>query len=212
MSTTPLTDAINALTQYANETTGASDTTLSDAVGTLVAGYGGGGVNTAFKLADFQVPTGKWVINQGIYNYVAEGGCIHIKATIPSDITADSEAISFGADALISWTTSTNCACYWMFYTTTRSSLRFRGSSINASIVLNDFMDQNNEFEIKLYKDRFVDVKTNTTYLYSSDSSYADVQTAMNNLCNYSYISVGCNQSNTRATGKIISYFAVEAS
>ena len=45
MSTTPLTDAINALTRYANETTGASDTTLSDAVGTLVAGYGGGGVS-----------------------------------------------------------------------------------------------------------------------------------------------------------------------
>ena len=42
-TTTPLTDAINALTQYANETTGASDTNLSDAVGTLVAGYGGGG-------------------------------------------------------------------------------------------------------------------------------------------------------------------------
>ena len=43
MSTTPLTDAINALTRYANDTTGQSDTTLSDAVGTLVAGYGGGG-------------------------------------------------------------------------------------------------------------------------------------------------------------------------
>lgn len=43
MSTTPLTDAIEALIRYANETTGASDTTLSDAVGTLVAGYGGGG-------------------------------------------------------------------------------------------------------------------------------------------------------------------------
>lgn len=42
-STTPLTDAINALTTYANETTGASDTTLSAAVGSLVAGYGGGG-------------------------------------------------------------------------------------------------------------------------------------------------------------------------
>ena len=39
---TPLTDSINALTRYANETTGASDTTLSDAVGSLVAGYGGG--------------------------------------------------------------------------------------------------------------------------------------------------------------------------
>ncbi len=42
-TTTPLTDAINALTTYANETTGASDATLSAAVGTLVAGYGGGG-------------------------------------------------------------------------------------------------------------------------------------------------------------------------
>lgn len=45
-STTPLTDAINALTTYANETTGESDTTLSDAVGSLVAGYGGGGTTT----------------------------------------------------------------------------------------------------------------------------------------------------------------------
>lgn len=43
MSTTPLTDAINALTTYSNETTGESDTTLSAAVATLVAGYGSGG-------------------------------------------------------------------------------------------------------------------------------------------------------------------------
>ena len=42
-STTPLTDAINALTTYANTVTSASDTTLSDAVATLAAGYGGGG-------------------------------------------------------------------------------------------------------------------------------------------------------------------------
>lgn len=39
----PLTDAINALTRYANETTGQSDQTLSDAVETLVEGYGQGG-------------------------------------------------------------------------------------------------------------------------------------------------------------------------
>ena len=32
---TPLTDAINALTTYANEITGKSDTTLSAAVGSL---------------------------------------------------------------------------------------------------------------------------------------------------------------------------------
>lgn len=39
----PLTDAIEALTTYANTVTGASDTTLSDAVATLASGYGGGG-------------------------------------------------------------------------------------------------------------------------------------------------------------------------
>lgn len=40
---TPLTDSINALTAYANEVTGASDTNLSDAVHTLASGYGQGG-------------------------------------------------------------------------------------------------------------------------------------------------------------------------
>lgn len=39
---TPLTNSINALTAYANEVTGASDTTLNDAVHTLASGYGGG--------------------------------------------------------------------------------------------------------------------------------------------------------------------------
>ena len=44
-TTTPLTDAINALTTYSNTVTGKNppDTTLSDAVATLAAGYGGGG-------------------------------------------------------------------------------------------------------------------------------------------------------------------------
>lgn len=39
----PLTDAIEALTTYANSVTGASDQTLSEAVATLASGYGGGG-------------------------------------------------------------------------------------------------------------------------------------------------------------------------
>ena len=42
-STTPLTDAISALTTYANTVTGASDTDLSSAVATLASGYGTGG-------------------------------------------------------------------------------------------------------------------------------------------------------------------------
>lgn len=42
----PLTDKINALTAYANEITGESDTTLSDAVASLASGYGQGGGDT----------------------------------------------------------------------------------------------------------------------------------------------------------------------
>ena len=67
MSTTPLTDAINALTQYANETTGASDTTLSDAVGTLVAGYGGGGSGwTTDGIASKTEPNGAITISSAV--------------------------------------------------------------------------------------------------------------------------------------------------
>lgn len=43
MADKPLTNAINALTAYANEVTGESDATLSDAVHTLADGYGQGG-------------------------------------------------------------------------------------------------------------------------------------------------------------------------
>ena len=50
---TPLTDSINALTTYANEVTGASDTNLSDAVHTLASGYGGGSGTSAWtKVAE----------------------------------------------------------------------------------------------------------------------------------------------------------------
>jgi len=58
---TPLTDSINALTTYANEVTGASDTTLSDAVHTLASGYGGDGTSSWTKVAEtnYQVSTTK---------------------------------------------------------------------------------------------------------------------------------------------------------
>lgn len=52
MAGTPLTDAINALTTYSNTVTGASDTTLSEAVATLAAGYGGGGSSDVDYLLD----------------------------------------------------------------------------------------------------------------------------------------------------------------
>lgn len=56
-TTTPLTDAINALTTYSNTVTGESDTTLSDAVATLAAGYGGGYDPSHLKTAEELVIT-----------------------------------------------------------------------------------------------------------------------------------------------------------
>lgn len=70
-SNTPLTDAINALTTYSNTVTGASDTTLSDAVATLAAGYGGGGGGSVLPDGYTQLlylkSTGTQYIDTGIY-------------------------------------------------------------------------------------------------------------------------------------------------
>lgn len=55
MSNMPLTDGMNALIRYANETTGKSDATLSDAVESLVAGYGGGGGDITFQTGTFEI-------------------------------------------------------------------------------------------------------------------------------------------------------------
>lgn len=77
---TPLTDGINALTAYANEITGQSDTDLSDAVHTLAEGYGQGGGYAGIEvkadsngyITDFifhgfsEIP--KYALNYALYN------------------------------------------------------------------------------------------------------------------------------------------------
>ncbi len=64
---TPLTDSINALTTYANEVTGASDTTLSDAVHTLASGYGqGGNIKTDGGTLYIDADTNDIVINHNL--------------------------------------------------------------------------------------------------------------------------------------------------
>ena len=70
----PLTDSINALTAYANEVTGASDTTLSDAVHTLASGYGGGelypvATDIVTKYLSRNLSTGYGLFVHGTINY-----------------------------------------------------------------------------------------------------------------------------------------------
>ena len=62
MPETPLTNAIVALTTYANEITGESDSTLSEAVATLAAGYGGGGASLD-DFVDGTIPTGAFTLS-----------------------------------------------------------------------------------------------------------------------------------------------------
>lgn len=85
-----LTSRIEALTAYANEVTGESDTTLSDAVATLAGGYGQGGINLDSFL-NGQYPVGEFVSNLGSWGsrnsqYIFSG-CVNltsIRLTNPS--------------------------------------------------------------------------------------------------------------------------------
>lgn len=73
-----LTSRIQALTAYANEVTGESDTTLADAVATLAEGYGQG--YSADGLANGTEPSGDIILtvdNAGTRTYIFNG-CINI--------------------------------------------------------------------------------------------------------------------------------------
>lgn len=63
----PLTDAINALTTYANSVTGQSDSDLSSAVATLASGYGGGGAS-ADGIATNTEPSGAVTLSDSVTN------------------------------------------------------------------------------------------------------------------------------------------------
>lgn len=81
-STTPLTDAINALTTYSNTVTGASDTTLSDAVATLAAGYGGGGGGSySFEMLDSDANSEAWN-SSPLKNTMANGGYLEAEVLL----------------------------------------------------------------------------------------------------------------------------------
>lgn len=91
-----LTSRIQALTAYANEVTGASDTTLADAVATLAEGYGSGGGGYDFSWADATIITisantvsntadAKTFLNAGSYNFIL----------LLSELTVNNQLVSF---------------------------------------------------------------------------------------------------------------------
>lgn len=98
--TQPLTDAINALTRYANETTGQSDPDLSSAVRTLCDGYGGGGGYTLDAIAEKSI-TGDIVLDTATvikFGAFAESAITSATGTAPTRI--ETEAFRYCASLI----------------------------------------------------------------------------------------------------------------
>lgn len=99
-TTTPLTDAINALTTYSNTITGASDTTLSDAVATLAAGYGGGGIDVN-ALADGSISGAVEITASSIRDRFFKN-CGNITSLTCPNLTIIREQLCSGCTGLVS--------------------------------------------------------------------------------------------------------------
>lgn len=127
MSNMPLTDGINALIRYANETTGASDTTLSDAVESLVAGYGGGGWSTDGIIAGTE-PSGAISSDATTAIYGALAGNTAITSLYLPLLETVNERSFYGMSAL------TNFVAPKMTYT--QSQLFLNSTSLKAIDIL----------------------------------------------------------------------------
>lgn len=93
-----LSDGMAALIRYANETTGAGDTTLSDAVDSLVAGYGGGGDLNEFSvlyadgtteqmapLSSLFLAASMAVLGKPVHSIIANGAALWPKLALPAE-------------------------------------------------------------------------------------------------------------------------------
>ena len=81
----PLTDAITALTTYANTVTGQSDATLSEAVATLANGYGGGG-GMDWQILYDGVTESEGNLNVAVTNVSCNEFMVLVKAIPTSDV------------------------------------------------------------------------------------------------------------------------------
>lgn len=139
MPDTPLTNAITALTTYANTVTGESDTDLSSAVATLCDGYGGGG--TSLSLTSQLDPTVSLVKGY----FASNGTTITSQSNTSKEVTTDYIDISAlnGEDIYFISETPANIVP-WVAYTKYDSSKVLQGTRnialelITSATYLND--------------------------------------------------------------------------
>ena len=181
---TPLTDAINALTQYANETTGASDTTLSDAVGTLVAGYGGGGGSSyTLSIQNATNTTDKWN-TLPLPNTMPSGGYFEAEVVL-AEQTNNPNVISIGTTLANLGNWNTTNAIHIML-AVDQTYMYVRQSSTNT---VGPTIDISVPHTIKVDKD----------YVYIDG---VQVVATSSNITNASTLEIGGAQGSNRFTGK----------
>lgn len=167
----------------------------------------GGGADIIFGVKNFVVPSTKFVMTSCIPNPLNDGGCIHCIFVLQtnSNTSSDRQVFSFGIGALSAWSPgSTNVAAYLQVLKSSNTARWYFRGAANKQITLSNYVDANNEAEIKLYKTKWVDVKTSTDHTYDSD-----MQTFFNTLSNATNISVGNNQG-TVFSDATLKYFAIE--
>lgn len=175
----------------------------------------------SFAVSDFLIPSGTWETKYSIPNKIKSGGCVHFRITVPETplIGDDSQMlISFGRNIDV-WSGSDNCTFFIMVYSSNPDGIsvnsiriRIRGQASSSQGFLNVYRYKNadNTIDIKLYKDRFVDVLTGTTYMYSSDAEFSAIANAMSNMDNYNYINVGKLYNAPAYAGGVITLFSIE--
>lgn len=140
----PLTDAINALTTYANTVTGASDTTLSDAVATLASGYGGGGITKTLT----NILGNTTTLEAG---YLNNTGVMQTQGSAPKEMTTDYIDIEqyAGQDVYYFLKCGGNLAPWigMLFYDSNKTSLGNRIVPLEVNSSGNHFNTKHNGFE-----------------------------------------------------------------
>lgn len=187
---------------------GTYDTTLISSLTVNVSGSVPA-VKSSFCVEDFVMPSGKFVCGNNMFpNLIASGGYLHLIYTLQENTNTSNDLalLCFGTSNLAAWTpTATVIGAYFnVSKASTVLKLHLRATGSNTSLGVSDYADENGRVNIKFYSDKYVDVNTGTEYTYTTAQ-----QAFFTVLSGFSYISVGCNQSNP-FTGAVIEKWAIQ--
>lgn len=210
--------ALTATADAIREKTGSSEeiefTTdgFKDAVEAINAGSS---IKKAISFENYVMPAGRWLSQDCVPNYIANGGCLHVIYTLqpnsaPSTQSGDNMILGIGVGAMNAWSPNSSTPCMYPIVPRDTTDpldynliFYFRGPG-NTTMRPGSLQDENKKLNLKFYADHYVDANTGTSYEYTEA-----VQAWWDVLATKSYLSVGCNQS-APLTGAVVELFAIE--